>query len=229
MLNQRPGGILAGPFELEWSFQDSIAGVVARVFTFVATPNRAQSVVTQRVRQNERAMTADFQQELVALLPRLRRFALTLTGDMDLADDLVQQACEKALVKQHLWQVGSRLDSWLYRIIQNLHIDYLRSQGRRSTHLHEDSVDELTDGASKGLPEKQNMLRVVSELIHELPEEQRMVMLLVAVEEHSYREAAEILQIPVGTVMSRLARARSKIIEMLDGPKEQWEGGHNNA
>ena len=90
MLNQRPGGILAGPFELEWSFQDSIAGVVARVFTFVATPNRAQSVVTQRVRQNERAMTADFQQELVALLPRLRRFALTLTGDMDLADDLVQ-------------------------------------------------------------------------------------------------------------------------------------------
>lgn len=170
-------------------------------------------------------MTSDFQEELVALLPRLRRFAVTLTADLDRADDLVQQACEKALVKQEQWQVGTRLDSWVYRIIQNLHIDELRTQGRRSAHLHDDSVDELVDTQSAALPERENMLGVLSDLIYELPEEQRAVMLLVAVEDHSYREAADALGIPVGTVMSRLARARTKITAMLEAPSAMAEEG----
>ncbi len=174
-------------------------------------------------------MTSDFREDLVSLLPRLRRFALTLTGDMDAADDLVQQACEKALLKQDQWQVGTRLDSWLYRIIQNLHIDQLRSQSRRSEHLHEDSVAELVDAGSKGLPERENMLSVLSHIIHELPEEQRMVMLLVAVEEHSYREAADTLDIPVGTVMSRLARARARIMAILEETEVGSEKGKENA
>ncbi len=174
-------------------------------------------------------MTSDLREDLVSLLPRLRRFALTLTGDLDQADDLVQQACEKALLKQDQWQAGTRLDSWLYRIIQNLHIDQLRSQGRRSQHLHEDSIEELADASSKGLPERENMLRVLSRLIHELPEEQRAVMLLVAVEENSYREAAEILMIPVGTVMSRLARARTRIMALLEDPEAGSGEGKKNA
>ena len=189
------------------------------------------STLVTRHRQHdcEQGMTTEFQEELVALLPRLRRFALTLTGDLDRADDLVQQACEKALVKQGQWQVGTRLDSWVYRIIQNLHIDELRSQGRRSAHLHEDSVAELMDTQSSALPERENMLGVLSTLIHELPDEQRAVMLLVAVEEHSYREAAETLEIPVGTVMSRLARARTKIMAMLDSTEASAEGGNRYA
>lgn len=177
----------------------------------------------------EQEMTADFSDELVALLPRLRRFALTLTGDLDRADDLVQQGCEKALLKQDQWQEGTRLDSWMYRILQNQHIDNLRGQGRRSAHLHEDSVGELADNESAALPERENMLGVVSNLIHELPEEQRTVMLLVAVEEHSYREAAEILEIPVGTVMSRLARARTRIMKMLEAPEAGAMGGNTDA
>lgn len=176
-----------------------------------------------------KGMTSDLREDLVSLLPRLRRFALTLTGDLDQADDLVQQACEKALLKQDQWQAGTRLDSWLYRIIQNLHIDQLRSQGRRSQHLHEDSIEELADASSKGLPERENMLRVLSRLIHELPEEQRAVMLLVAVEENSYREAAEILVIPVGTVMSRLARARTRIMALLEDPEAGSGEGEKNA
>jgi len=183
----------------------------------------------QRRRHSGQAMTSDFREELVSLLPRLRRFAMTLTGDVDQADDLVQQACEKALLKQDQWQAGTRLDSWVYRIIQNQHIDQLRSQGRRSEHLHEDSVEELVDASAKGLPESENMLSVLSRIIHELPEEQRMVMLLVAVEEHSYREAADTLMIPVGTVMSRLARARARITEMLEDADAGMERGQENA
>ncbi len=182
-----------------------------------------------RQRHSGQGMTSDFTEELVSLLPRLRRFALTLTGDLDQADDLVQQACEKALLKRDQWQVGTRLDSWVYRIIQNLHIDQLRSQGRRSEHLHEDSVEELVDAGSKGLPERENMLSVLSRIIDELPEEQRVVMLLVAVEEHSYREAADTLDIPVGTVMSRLARARARITAILEEAEASPERGQENA
>ncbi len=167
-------------------------------------------------RASKKDMASDFREDLVALLPRLRRFALTLTGDLDSADDLVQLACEKALRKQDQWQPGSRLDSWMYRIIQNLHIDQLRSQTRRGDHISEDAVAELADGKSAQVAEHENMLGVLSGLIQELPEDQRAVMLLVAVEEYSYREAAETLQIPVGTVMSRLARARTKIMARLD-------------
>ncbi|MEE4202900.1 MAG: RNA polymerase sigma factor [Halieaceae bacterium] len=174
-------------------------------------------------------MTTDFSDQLVALLPRLRRFALTLTGDLDRADDLVQQGCEKALLKQEQWQVGTRLDSWMYRILQNLHIDNLRVQQRRSAHLHEDVVGELVDSNSDALPERENLLGAVAKYIDQLPEEQRTIMLLVAVEEYSYREVSEILEIPVGTVMSRLARARTKIMAMLESPAAGAQGVMSNA
>lgn len=202
-------------FEVKWAFhRDTAKASRHRLVPY--RPNHAATGDRNRGYDDELEMTSDFCEELVALLPRLRRFAVSLVGNLDQADDLVQQACEKALVRQEQWQEGSRLDSWLYKIIQNLYIDGLRSQGRRSQHLHEDSIDELVDSSSKSLAEQEELLSVTSNLIHELPEEQRVVMLLVAVEEHSYREAAEILQIPVGTVMSRLARARTKIIAMLD-------------
>ncbi len=191
--------------------------------------DRKITALPYRQRHSGQGMTSDFREDLVSLLPRLRRFALTLTGDLDQADDLVQQACEKALLKQDQWQVGTRLDSWVYRIIQNLHIDQLRSKGRRSEYLHEDSVEELVDAGSKGLPEREIMLSVLSRLIAELPEEQRMVMLLVAVEENSYREAADTLMIPVGTVMSRLSRARARIMAVLEDADGGPQRGKENA
>jgi RNA polymerase sigma-70 factor (ECF subfamily) len=169
-------------------------------------------------------MSADFREELVSLLPRLRRFAFTLARDMHEADDLVQQACEKALLNQSQWQPGTRMDSWLYRIIQNLHIDALRKRSRQGEQAADFVLDELDDARSTDLPERENMLNKLSELIGRLPEEQRSVMLLVSVEEYSYREAAELLGIPVGTVMSRLARARTRITEMLRAPVAQAGG-----
>jgi RNA polymerase sigma-70 factor (ECF subfamily) len=170
-------------------------------------------------------MSAEFREELVSILPRLRRFAVTLTRDLHEADDLVQQACEKALLKQSQWEPGTRLDSWVYRIIQNLHIDALRSRSRRGEQEPDFVLDEMSDTRNTDVPEREDMLSKLSRVIDQLPEEQRSVMLLVSVEEHSYREAAEILEVPIGTVMSRLSRARAKIMEMLDAPAAEAGGG----
>lgn len=180
------------------------------------------TVITSR--PDKSIMSADFREELVSILPRLRRFAVTLTKDLHDADDLVQQACEKALVKQSQWEPGTRLDSWVYRIIQNLHIDGLRSRSRRGEQEASFVLDEMGDTRSADVPERENMLSKLSKVIDQLPEDQRSVMLLVSVEEHSYREAAEILEVPIGTVMSRLSRARVKIMEMIDMPAAEAGG-----
>lgn len=188
-------------------------------------PGSSSSWVLAKTHADKKEMASDFREELVALLPRLRRFSLTLTGSPDQADDLVQLACEKALLKQHQWQPGTRLDSWLYRIIQNLHIDQLRGKSRRGEHLDVDAVGDLADTRSAGAAERENMLDVLSGLIAELPEDQRIVMLLIAVEEYSYQEAAETLQIPMGTVMSRLSRARKKIMSGIGDTTRSATGG----
>ena len=156
-------------------------------------------------------MSADIRDELVGLLPRLRRFAIGLTGDNNEADDLVQQACEKALRKQHQWQAGTRLDSWMYRIIQTTRIDTIRSRRSDTASLETNQVPEARDRRSEHAPEDHNMLDRVSRILDQLPQDQRAVMVLVAVEEHSYQEVAKILKIPVGTVMSRLYRARARV------------------
>lgn len=182
--------------------------------------------VTCTLRVSEKSMTANFRDELVSLLPRLRAFALTLTNDLHEADDLVQQSCEKALRKQNQWQPGTRLDSWMYRIIQNQHIDTLRGRKRRGEQAPEAALTMLADPSSSDRAEHENMLTKLSKVIEQLPSEQRSVMMLVAVEEYSYSEAAQILNIPAGTVMSRLARARRKIISMLEEPPITTVVGH---
>lgn len=224
----RTGVTWRHPFEVKWAIRNrAVQGGGQFAPPFRAISRVIATLLQQRISEQE--MTSEFRNELVALLPRLRRFALTLAGDLEHADDLVQQACERALQKQDQWQSDTRLDSWMYRILQNLHIDHLRTQRRRSQNLHSGFVEELEDARSAGQPESENMLNVLSGLIHELPEEQRAVMLLVAVEEYSYREAAEILKIPLGTVMSRLARARAKLITMLDDPALSAKRGTGNA
>lgn len=160
-------------------------------------------------------MTLDFRSQLVALLPRLRRFALGLTANREEADDLVQAACEKALTKQHQWQPGTRLDSWMYRIVQTQRIDHLRREKHAPVSLEAETMPDLEDTQSADRAENEDLLWHTLRALEQLPEEQRLVMLLVVVEGHSYREVAEQLGIPVGTVMSRLARARLRVQESL--------------
>lgn len=160
-------------------------------------------------------MTENFCLQLVDLLPRLRRFALGLTASQEEADDLVQAACEKALVKQHQWQPGTRLDSWMYRIIQTQRIDHLRREQYAPVSQAGDALPDWEDTHSADRAENEDLLRHTMRAIEGLPDEQRLVMLLVVVEEYSYREVAEQLEISIGTVMSRLARGRLRLMECL--------------
>ena len=157
--------------------------------------------------------------QLVALLPRLRRFARGLAGTADQADDLVQAACERALTRIAQWQPGTRLDSWMFRIIQTIWLDDKRAQrvrgGESNVEPEAAEAQLMVDGA-RGI-EAQLTFASVRRAMAKLPEEQRAVMMLVCVEGQTYKEAAEILAIPIGTVMSRLARGRAALAAYLDG------------
>lgn len=157
------------------------------------------------------------EEELIALLPRLRRFARTLCHNRDTADDLVQGACEKALGAADRFVPGTRLDSWMYRILQNLWIDRCRSSAARGPHVDLDAALELQGSDGRQDTEAQLTLAKVRLAIAALPEEQRLVLALVSIEGLSYRDAAEQLGVPIGTVMSRLSRARSKLMAVAGG------------
>lgn len=163
-------------------------------------------------------MDARTQQELIIILPRLRRFALGLTRNPAEADDLVQAACEKAISRLDQWQLGTRLDSWMFRIIQTTRIDLLRSQKRRNAHLQ--MVEEQGEHTFDGVRAAENRLTLdrVRNAIYTLPDDQRAVVMLVSVEGLSYKEAAEVLEIPMGTLTSRLVRARTALSQMMDPP-----------
>ena len=156
-------------------------------------------------------MAVDLRLQLVTMLPRMRRFARALSGASDRADDLVQSACERALRGAESFEAGTRLDSWLFRIIQNLWIDERRKVATRGveTAIDDDAAHEATDGAR--VMEARLAATSVLAAMARLPDDQRAVLALVCVEDLSYREAAEALSIPVGTVMSRLARARKAL------------------
>ncbi|MCC6468160.1 MAG: RNA polymerase sigma factor [Alphaproteobacteria bacterium] len=160
-------------------------------------------------------MDALFRSQLVALLPRLRRFARGLTGNADRADDLVQAACERALARMEQWTPGTRLDSWLFRIVRTIWIDDLRARKVRDrAHEREDLSDQVFDGERH--IEARLTMEAVREAVSQLPEEQRETLLLIGVEGVSYKEAADILDIPIGTVMSRLARARAGLMRLME-------------
>lgn len=156
-----------------------------------------------------------FQNELVALVPRLRRFALSLSGNSQEADDLVQAACEKALRNAAQFLPGTRMDSWMYRIIQNHWLDERRKTARHGSTVDPEDVQLSDDGKAASLPEDRMMLARTQSAMAELPEGQREVLALVAIEGLSYRETAETLQVPIGTVMSRLSRAREALLPKL--------------
>ena len=160
--------------------------------------------------------TEQLQTGLIELLPELRRFAYSLTCDRDAADDLTQSALERALTKASAWDSSRPLKFWVFRIARNLWLDQLRAEKVRGNT--EDIDDEGVDIADDRLAAMHTTqeLREVTDKMRELPEDQRAVLALVAVEGYSYKEAAELLDIPVGTVMSRLSRARKTLIEHFD-------------
>ena len=149
---------------------------------------------------------------IVELIPRLRRYARALAGDRIMADDLVQDTLERAWSKFHLYRRGTDLRAWLFTVMHNVYVNQLRAS-RPVAPLDED-MPELAQA-----PRETDMLvmRDLDAAIRRLPPEQRQVLLLVALEDMSYDEAARALEIPLGTVMSRLARAREKLRAMLSG------------
>ncbi len=151
-------------------------------------------------------------EELVALLPRLRRFGRAVTRHREDADDLVQMALERALQRAEQWQPGTRLDSWMFRIMQNAWIDEMRARARRSEIF---AAEEEGEHVGVSSSDTQIDALAVRRAIAQLSDDQRVVVGLVLVEGLPYKEAAAVLDIPIGTLTSRLARAREALQALL--------------
>lgn len=154
---------------------------------------------------------------IVELIPRLRRYARALTGNPDLADDLVQDCLERGLSRLHLWRSGSDLRAWLFTIMHNLHVNNVRRSRIRPDGTQ---ADDSHVGALQPRQDEVVELHSIVAALRHLPEDQRAVLLLVAVEEMSYRDAAKVLDVPIGTVMSRLARGRERLRTLTGGGQD---------
>jgi len=155
---------------------------------------------------------------LAAETPYLRRFARGLVGDASLADDLVQDTIERALTRLHLFDRSLNLRNWLYRILRNLNINHYRATQRKGIHVELDETSEAQT-AEDPRQEQQLAMQDLSKSLMQLPDEQREVLLLISLEELSYKETAEVLCIPIGTVMSRLSRARERLRQEMKIPE----------
>ena len=176
---------------------------------------RAPAAVSSTTMRGNLLLPA-FERELLALLPRLRRFARSLARDAADADDLVQVAVERALKAREQWQEGTRLDAWMMRIVRNCWIDEVRSRTRRAQTFAPEEA-----GAAVGVEAHQDIERAaemqdVDRAMNALPAEQREVIALVLVEGLAYKEAAAILEIPIGTLTSRLTRGRQALVQRLE-------------
>lgn len=150
--------------------------------------------------------------ELPALLPKLRRFARVIARNVADADDLVQVAVEKALTRANLWQPGTRLENWMFGIMKNAWIDEMRSRRRRD-RVH--APEEAGANVGEDPAQARDVLLSVQAAMARLPDEQRLALALVLVAGYSYKDSAEILGVPIGTLTSRLARGREALQSML--------------
>ena len=157
-----------------------------------------------------------FERELLTLLPRLRRFARALARDAADADDLVQVALERALRARDQWAPGTRLDSWMMRIVRNCWIDEMRSRARRARTFVPEEAGELVGVDTHRDIERRVEMHDVDKAMNSLSSEQREVIALVLVEGLAYREAADLLDIPMGTLTSRLTRGRQALVQILE-------------
>jgi RNA polymerase sigma-70 factor (ECF subfamily) len=175
-------------------------------WNFGAAPDRAASRVEP--------VSKRFSDQLIAVLPRLRRFAAGLTRSASEADDLVQAACERALAREHQFQEGTRFDSWMFRIVQTIWIDQLRARD-----IRKEDGDVAEDRLGSDEPVRRVEARLALSEVRRaitLLSDQRATLMLVTVEGLSYKQAAEVTGVPVGTIMSRLARARIALQQLLE-------------
>ena len=159
--------------------------------------------------------------DLLAAIPRLRRYARVLTGDASRADDLVQETLARGWEKRRLWAAGTDLRAWLFTIMHNVYVNQLAVTRREAGNVSLDAEGE--SGSAWQVPVRDNQqdrveLLELLQQVDRLPFEQREVLLLAAVEELRYEEIARVLVIPIGTVMSRLSRARDKLKRMAAEP-----------
>jgi RNA polymerase sigma-70 factor (ECF subfamily) len=158
----------------------------------------------------------DLRLTLVELMPRLRRFGIALTRSAIDADDLVQAACERALLRANQLRHDTKIGAWMYQIMRNLWVDEMRSRRTRQ-HAGIEAAHDVIGVDGEVLVEKSNSLAAVRRALEKLPMEQRAALILICVDGMSYKEAAVILGIPIGTVTSRVARARQALHERLSG------------
>ena len=145
-------------------------------------------------------------------IPRLRRYARALTGNRESADDLVQDSLERACSRFHLWRHGTNLRAWLFTIMHNVHANTVRRAKSRPILT---AMPENLDAVTRPAQHDRLELEALAESLDLLTDEHREVILLVGLEEMSYAETAGVLDIPVGTVMSRLSRARTRLKELM--------------
>ena len=155
--------------------------------------------------------------QLVALLPRLRRFCMALTRSAEAGDDLTQSTIERALSRIDQWNTGTRLDSWMFRIAQNINIDQARALKTRGVSVDVDALASVSGDDGRAITETRDALARAQGAMARLPDDQRALMALVVIEGQSYKDAAATLDIPIGTVMSRIARARATIAASMGG------------
>jgi RNA polymerase sigma-70 factor, ECF subfamily len=168
----------------------------------------------------------DFAQLLEAEIPRLRRYARALTRDVIRADDLVQNCLTRAIAKQHLWQIGTDLRAWLFTILHNQHVNDVRRAAREGNSVDLSDVPTLAV-ASNAIPSLE--LRDLERAMGKLAAEQRQVILLVGLEGMAYEEVAAILNVPVGTVRSRLSRGRDQLRRLMGVEEKLGESEHPRA
>jgi len=154
----------------------------------------------------------DLSEQLIELIPRMRRFATGLSGSLDRGDELVQAACERLIRHQSRLRAETRLDSWLYQVIRNLHVDNVRAQSVRERGAQQMKQTADLQPLARDPMDQHLRLHEVQQAMQKLSEEHRSALMLICVEGLSYKEAAEILQVPMGTVTSRLTRARQALI-----------------
>jgi RNA polymerase sigma factor (sigma-70 family) len=156
-----------------------------------------------------------FEDQLTALLPRLRRFAHALSRNSADADDLTQAAVERALRSKAQWQPGTRLDSWMYRIMRNLWIDTARGRARKEKfEAPPAEAERVGEDPRESMHATLDIKRVMAAM-QRLSDEQREVVALILVEGFGYREVSEMLDLPIGTVSSRLVRGRTALLAMV--------------
>jgi RNA polymerase sigma factor (sigma-70 family) len=157
---------------------------------------------------------AEFRAGLMEIIPRLRRFSRSLARNEADADDLLQTALERALKRSDQFQAGTRLDSWMYRMIKNIWIDEMRARNRRAQTFTPEAAGQGV-GADDPAFDRQVRALSIERAMETLPEDQRIAVSLVLVEGLSYKEAAKVMDVPMGTLTSRLARGRQALSDQL--------------